>query len=119
MIALQTLPAELHHLAVHLVEHATGRNERADPAPANAESLIRDFMVEMPVYRTYARGGEPANERDAAVIDGVRQELLKRGEHDPAMIELLSSVLLGPPQSDAGERFRCRFQQTTGPVMAK
>jgi (1->4)-alpha-D-glucan 1-alpha-D-glucosylmutase len=64
---------------------------------------IEDALAALHVYRTYIEAGRRAEPEDVAVVEGARLA--------PAIAE----ALLG----DGDEEFTSRFQQTSGPVMAK
>jgi (1->4)-alpha-D-glucan 1-alpha-D-glucosylmutase len=72
--------------------------------------------VSLPVYRTYVRPGEPVRQEDARVIATALAEAeARRPDLDPELFELLGRVLRGGLDPELCER----FQQTSGPVMAK
>ncbi len=115
----QLLPSELHRLADDLVAVALGRFDRVDVSHGAAVAVLRDVLIELPVYRTYARGDAPAGERDRAIIAGTVAEVSATGAHDPAVVDLVLAALTEAPGGPDGERFRRRFQQTSGSVTAK
>lgn len=106
---------------------------------ADADRRTRDFTVHalrralveivarFPVYRSYLGEGEPTPE-DRALIEGAvegakrRSQLPDRSVHDFIAAALLGGIEAeGPGRADPDlvRRFRRRFQQLTGPVMAK
>jgi (1->4)-alpha-D-glucan 1-alpha-D-glucosylmutase len=99
----------------------TEDRESALPESAIREAL-RELLVGFPVYRTYGtRQGLSYEDRQllASVLDKVR-----RGQHlpDAQALGFLERVLVGEvDQSVAAPAsvFRTRFQQLTGPLMAK
>lgn len=112
--------AELRRLIDDLVAYAPDAPQRLDLSRASADVAIRAVLVEMPVYRTYAIDGAEADETDAAVIDRVAAALEAHPhDADPAVVALVLDTLRGPVTSEAGVSFRRRFQQASGPVMAK
>ena len=100
---------------------------------------LRDALVELaacvPVYRTYIRADEPAENGSKTPEAGGAVERLR--EADVAVIEtavglarrespelapalgFLGDLLLGRVRRGAGAEFVMRFQQLTGPAMAK
>ncbi|MGH7481422.1 MAG: malto-oligosyltrehalose synthase, partial [Longimicrobiales bacterium] len=87
-------------------------------------SAIVELTARLPVYRTYVRE-RPVPERERAVIEGALALARERAvEIDDVAFELLRRVLLLEPER--GEEpppgwldFVLRWQQFTGPVMAK
>ena len=88
---------------------------------------VRETIACFPVYRTYLESGHPVNEEDRQVVERAISAAKRR---NPAMEEsifnFLRDVLLFrfPPNLDLAGRaahthFGLKFQQTTGPVMAK
>ena len=88
---------------------------------------VRETIACFPVYRTYLEPGQPVSEEDRQMVERAIAAAKRR---NPAMEEsifnFLRDVLLlrFPPNLDAAGRaahthFVLKFQQTTGPVMAK
>src|SRR5213592_2250385 len=88
---------------------------------------VRETIACFPVYRTYVEPGQPVNEEDRQIVERAIAAAKRR---NPAMEEsifnFLRDVLLlcSPQDIDAAGRaahaqFVLKFQQTTGPVMAK
>src|SRR5881628_965071 len=88
---------------------------------------VRETIACFPVYRTYVEPGQPVAEEDRQIVERAIAAAKRR---NPAMEEsifnFLRDVLLlrSPQDLDASGRsahaqFVLKFQQTTGPVMAK
>src|SRR5712664_3347066 len=88
---------------------------------------VRETIACFPVYRTYVEPGQPVTEEDRQIVERAIAAAKRR---NPAMDEsifnfLCDMLLLRSPQDiDAAGRaahaqFVLKFQQTTGPVMAK
>src|SRR5881394_1171149 len=88
---------------------------------------VRETIACFPVYRTYLAPGQPVTEEDRQIVERAIAAAKRR---NPAMEEsifnFLRDVLLlrSPQDIDAAGRaahaqFVLKFQQTTGPVMAK
>src|SRR4029450_12502402 len=88
---------------------------------------VRETIACFPVYRTYLAPGQPVTEEDRQIVERVIAAAKRR---NPAMEEsifnFLRDVLLFrfPPNLDAKARaehtnFVLKFQQATGPIMAK
>lgn len=100
------------------------RRTRDYSANALRRALV-EIIARFPVYRTYLDGGEIAEE-DRALLD----RTLARAKRattlpDTSVHDFVGTVLLTSGEDQPGgdpalvARFRTRFQQLTGPVMAK
>ncbi|WP_338563887.1 malto-oligosyltrehalose synthase [Erwinia sp. E_sp_B01_3] len=85
-------------------------------------SALRELLVAFPVYRTYgtAAGLPPA---DTALLQKVVEQVTaSTNAPDPEALEFLTRIMSGKvseaSSADAAS-FRTRFQQLTGPLMAK
>ena len=91
-----------------------------------ADSLRRailEFAAAMPVYRTYVSVEGPSAE-DRDIVEGAAARVHEGREvEDPGAVAFIARVLMldfPDPDMQAGAlEFVQRFQQTTGPVMAK
>ena len=88
---------------------------------------VRETIACFPVYRTYVEPGQPVTEEDRQIVERAIAAAKRR---NPAMEEsifnfLRDVLLLRSPQDLNAEgraahaQFVLKFQQTTGPVMAK
>ncbi len=86
--------------------------------PSVDPRLIADAILEMlvafPVYRTYGRNGR-SNAADLAIIEQVTTSAA-RHVTDESALEAVAALLHAGPEA---EEFQRRFQQLSGPVMAK
>lgn len=97
-------------------------NEGAALSETSARAALRELLVAFPVYRTYGttEGMTPA---DYAMLQNVAESVRALGNlPNPEALDFLLRILTGDlSESDAEEvsAFRIRFQQLTGPLMAK
>lgn len=111
--------ASLLKLAMHI-----GQAEDREPSlsETSVKAALRELLVTFPVYRTYGtRAGMPpeGRQRLSEVLDNVRKSPTAP---DSEALSFLERILIGDvEQSAAGSAsiFRTRFQQLTGPLMAK
>jgi (1->4)-alpha-D-glucan 1-alpha-D-glucosylmutase len=109
----ENFATELNGL-VRLAEAALG------PAgmPFNEEAVrsgITAIVIAFPVYRTYGNTDDLSAE-DRAIIE---EAAAKARLDDPGVtVDRIAALLLDLPNAEARE-FRTRFQQLTGPIMAK
>src|SRR4051812_3328604 len=128
LIMHASLASEVNVLA-HMLDaiSATDRYAR-DFTRKSLRDVIRETIACFPVYRTYIdeRGG--MTERDRAYIhEAVARAKRRNPDKAPASFDFLRDILLlkhknSEDQSDVYRqklRFTLKFQQLTGPVMAK
>src|SRR5437763_2252553 len=88
---------------------------------------VRETIACFPVYRTYLAPGQPVSEEDREIVERAISGAKRRNPAmDESIFNFLRDVLLFrfPANLDASgraahTRFVLKFQQTTGPVMAK
>lgn len=85
-------------------------------------AALRELLIAFPVYRTYGTSrGLPAD--DAALLHNIIGKITTSSLAVPAdILEFLARILCAQtPESVSGQadQFRTRFQQLTGPLMAK
>jgi (1->4)-alpha-D-glucan 1-alpha-D-glucosylmutase len=111
--------AALVKLAGTIYEDLTDAGELTTEA---IRTGLRELLVAFPVYRTYGtRDGMPPEGRQmlARVVDHVKRS---QTSADLSALPFLTRVLDGDlpaPSRDKASTFRIRFQQLTGPLMAK
>jgi (1->4)-alpha-D-glucan 1-alpha-D-glucosylmutase len=119
LVLREVLAADLIRLA-HLFVQVCERHPRyRDYTRHELTDVLREVIASFPVYRTYVRPREGVvTEQDrehveAAVADALR----RRPDLDPDLVGFVRRLLLGefPEEYELVER----FQQLTGPVMAK
>ncbi len=115
------LAADVSRLADIGLRLCEGHRRHRDHTRHDVTHAIRAIVAAMPVYRTYVRPGVPATAVDREVVGAA---VARATETDPDvdadLFGFLHSVLCGEHDGDllAGE-FVERFQQLTGPAMAK
>lgn len=83
-------------------------------APDRLARAIRALLAAFPVYRTYGAAGVLAP-ADAAVVEKAVAIAKEHGE-DAQALDAVAGLLRG---GEAAAEFRTRFQQLSGPIMAK
>ncbi|MDX1621573.1 MAG: malto-oligosyltrehalose synthase [Nitriliruptorales bacterium] len=83
-------------------------------------AALEDVLVAFPVYRTYVRPaqGTIAEADRRYIADSIARARTRRTGDDD-VLDLIRDVLLLEQGSDASVEFVHRFQQMTGPLMAK
>ncbi|HVW30264.1 MAG TPA: glycogen debranching protein GlgX [Polyangiaceae bacterium] len=108
------------------LERVAAKNRRwRDFTAISLTEALTETIASFPVYRTYLRAGEPPSKADAQHI---RRAITAARRHSPSIsasvFSFLESLLLLEPEGSAEEQadrtaLALRFQQLTGPVMAK
>ncbi|MBI4286776.1 MAG: malto-oligosyltrehalose synthase [Chloroflexi bacterium] len=123
-----SLRAEVDALARQLAHLAEASWMYRDFTFRSLRKGVREVIACFPVYRTYlSASGDAVDERDRAVIDRAIAEARRRNPAlEAELFDFLRNVLLLQYSPDMSEEGRCeqrqfvmRFQQVTGPVMAK
>ncbi len=119
----RSFAGETNVLALRLYHLAQERRLARDNTLGALREAIAAVLSAMPVYRTYLDGDDPMP-GDADLIREAAQEALRRDPNvTPEAVRFLAQVLLvdtdEPEERARWVRFRRRFQQLSGPVMAK
>ena len=121
-LVLETLfRTEIRRLAGMLVQIAQQWFPGKAPPPARLRKVLLEFTASFPVYRTYVSLEKKAvSEQDRQHI---REAAAKAGDFNPDLpveaFEFLGDLLCLKFSGEAADDFVARFQQLTGPVMAK
>ncbi|MDB4996710.1 MAG: malto-oligosyltrehalose synthase, partial [Myxococcaceae bacterium] len=118
-----SLSSEMHMLAQQLERIAEGDRRSRDFTVSALYTAVVQTVASFPVYRTYIRrdGSREPND-DHFVARAIRDAKRRTPELNASVFDFLREVLLlhGPqPPDPERARFAMRFQQLTGPVMAK
>jgi (1->4)-alpha-D-glucan 1-alpha-D-glucosylmutase len=111
-------PAEVAWLTAAFAELADGAGLVA--RPGELEAALRETLVCFPVYRTYVRAddGEVSDTDRRYVTEAIARARARHPELDEAL-DLLAELLLLEQGGPGSAEFVMRFQQLSGPVMAK
>jgi (1->4)-alpha-D-glucan 1-alpha-D-glucosylmutase len=115
------LRADLDRLVELLLAVCERHRRHRDHSRFALRNVVRALIVHFPVYRTYvARSDDGPSQRDRAYIQaavqGVRDE---NPRMDAELLDWLQDLLLLRDRGPLEVEFALRFQQLTGPVMAK
>lgn len=125
LIMNSSLASEVNVLA-HLLDELSVTDRYARDFTRKAlRDVIRETIACFPVYRTYIDERGRVSERDQAYInEAIGRAKRRNSDHAPASFDFLRDILL-LRQRDEPELYRkklyftLKFQQLTGPVMAK
>jgi (1->4)-alpha-D-glucan 1-alpha-D-glucosylmutase len=112
--------SEVQMLA-HRLKRIADRQRRArDFTYTTLVRAVGETLRAFPVHRTYVRPDGTRQPNDKAYIRrALRAARLRNPLVDASVFEFLESILLLRDRSEESVRFAMRFQQLTGPVMAK
>ena len=120
-----SLASEVNMLARSL-ERIAGEDRRwRDFTLISLTRALTEVLAAFPVYRTYLREGSPPSQEDQRrVHEAIRSARRRNPAISESVFAFLDEVLLLRTQETESERteherFALRFQQITGPVMAK
>jgi glycogen operon protein len=119
------LISELNVLAQAAHRIAMENRHSRDLTLLGLTSALTEIVCALPVYRTYLRPDRPVPARAQRIIRAaVRLARLRNPAQSPLLYAFLADLLLlGLPGSEEQRRghvrFALRFQQLTGPIMAK
>jgi (1->4)-alpha-D-glucan 1-alpha-D-glucosylmutase len=121
-----SLSSEIHMLSQRLERIATRDRRSRDFTVPMLHRAVAETIAAFPVYRTYIRPDGSREDTDEQIIRrSTRLAQRRNPELEPSVFELLRDVLLlaREPVDEADHharvQFAMRFQQLTGPVMAK
>ncbi|MEM1060211.1 MAG: malto-oligosyltrehalose synthase [Verrucomicrobiota bacterium] len=124
LVLQKSLSADIARLAVTLRSVSTHIRFGSDITFTGLTNALNEIIACMPVYRTYVQE-DPVSETDRKILREAAAKAM-RGNRDSAHeIEFVEKFLsLELPHLSEAEKVRCldavkRFQQLTGPVMAK
>jgi (1->4)-alpha-D-glucan 1-alpha-D-glucosylmutase len=117
----EILASDVNRLTALFVEICEGHRDHRDYTRTEIRRAIRELVACFPVYRTYivADTGE-INDLDVRYLtEATDHAKAGRGDIDPELFDFLKDVLLLKYRGASEDEFVMRFQQFTGPAMAK
>jgi (1->4)-alpha-D-glucan 1-alpha-D-glucosylmutase len=121
-ITEKNFASELEALVLDIKSIADASRRTRDYTMFALRQALVEIVAAFPVYRSYLEDGEPAAEDVHLIEATIEAAKTSSALPDRTVHDFIASVLLGRAESrDSGNvhRFRRRFQQLTGPVMAK
>lgn len=115
-----SLRAEVNRLVEEIAVVCHGDLSLRDLTRRGLEQALVELLVAFPVYRAYVTPGEPPSARTRTVLAQALAVALERCPQRRDELETIAALVAGDGPRDARRDAICvRFQQTTGPVMAK
>lgn len=125
----EVLAADLRRLTEIFVEVCERHRRYRDYTRHELSHALREVLVSFPVYRTYIGPGGPVRGQDLGYVEAaVQAAVQRRPDLDPELFGFLKRLLLlqvpepqggGDEPTPPEEELAMRFQQLSGPVMAK
>jgi len=113
------LAAELNRLTALFADLVADRRRYRDFTRAELSEALAETAIGFDVYRTYVTETgrlDPADRNHIAVAVGRAR---KGSDLDPELLDLIEQILTAELDGEVETELRMRFQQFTGPVMAK
>jgi (1->4)-alpha-D-glucan 1-alpha-D-glucosylmutase len=112
--------AELNRLTELLAVIAAQRKVFQKIPAAELRGALAEILVHFSVYRSYISEANGASAADIAVIkSAIHLACEARADLSPSIFAFIHALLLKPQREKLTRNFIARFQQLTGPVMAK
>jgi (1->4)-alpha-D-glucan 1-alpha-D-glucosylmutase len=117
----ELLASDVERLVALLSEVCERHPRHRDYPRHDLREALRTVVAELDVYRTYVDAdARTVRSEDAHRIDStVAAARTRRPDLDVDLFEFLAGLLLGRSEGGPEAEFTMRWQQTTGPVMAK
>jgi (1->4)-alpha-D-glucan 1-alpha-D-glucosylmutase len=121
MVMLISLASEVNELGYLLRDIAGSDRRHRDFTLNSLTFVIREIIASLDVYRTYIdpETGEMSDSDRQAIQNAVAEAKRRNPRTDPSIFDFVGDTLLQAGHDPNRLRFVARFQQTTGPVMAK
>jgi (1->4)-alpha-D-glucan 1-alpha-D-glucosylmutase len=126
MVMLISLASEINELGYLLRDIASSDRRHRDFTLNSLTFVIREVIAALGIYRTYIDpdSGRASAEDQLAIDQAVAEAKRRNPRTDPSIFDFVGDTLLLRDESSSASRsdrlrFISRFQQTTGPVMAK
>ncbi|HUF32660.1 MAG TPA: malto-oligosyltrehalose synthase [Acidimicrobiales bacterium] len=121
LVLREVLAADVNRLTHLFVQVCEAQRRYRDFTRSELSDVLVETIACVGVYRTYVRPDGSRSDADEVVIaDALAAAAERRPDLDEALFELLGRLLRGRAgDAPAALELMARFQQTTGPVMAK
>jgi len=117
----ELLMSDVARLAEVFLQVCERHRRHRDYTRHELRNALREVAACFPVYRTYVRAetGEVSEEDIACVTEAIEKAKAHRPELSPELFDFLRGILLLEVRGAAEGELVMRFQQLTGPAMAK
>jgi (1->4)-alpha-D-glucan 1-alpha-D-glucosylmutase len=121
LIMREVLGSDLNRLTAMFVAICEGQPRYRDFTRHELHEALKAVVIRLPVYRTYFRAARSnaASDHGRYVQDAVKLAKEDRPDLDPELMDFLLDILLLRSSGQLETELALRFQQFSGPVMAK
>jgi (1->4)-alpha-D-glucan 1-alpha-D-glucosylmutase len=121
LVLRESLGSDLNRLTAQLLEICERHRRHRDYTRHDLHEALREVIVAFPVYRTYVHAykGWVSDEDRQYVNQAVAEAKATRPDIDERLFDFLQDILLLQVEGEMEHDFLMRFQQFTGPAMAK
>ena len=113
------LATDLDRLTDQFVEVCEGYPRHRDYTRSELRAALGETIAAFPVYRSYVRNERASAQDESVIREAVELASKRRPELETELFGLLGDVLLMRTPNRVDRDLALRFQQTSGPVMAK
>jgi len=121
LVMAEVLSSEINRLTNLAINACEKHRRYRDYTRHELHETLRELSAAFPVYRTYVvpGGAGPSPDDAAHVEEAAKLARGRRPDLDGELFDFFVDILLGRLRGDVEDELVARFQQVTGPVMAK
>jgi (1->4)-alpha-D-glucan 1-alpha-D-glucosylmutase len=120
LVMSAVLSSEINRLTGLAIDACERHRRYRDFTRHDLHETLRELIAAFPVYRTYVVPGAAPSPDDIAHVDeAAKLARARRPDLDGELFDFLVDILLGRHRGNVEDELVARFQQVTGPVMAK
>lgn len=120
LILTESLQSELNRLSTLFIEICERHRRHRDYTRHDLHQTLLATAACFPVYRSYVTADQTVHQQDKMFVDqAIACAKAHREDLDPELFEFLRSLLLRQIDGKLESELALRFQQLTGPAMAK
>jgi (1->4)-alpha-D-glucan 1-alpha-D-glucosylmutase len=121
LVMAEVLSSEINRLTGLAIDACEHHRRYRDYTRHELHETLRELIAAFPVYRTYVVPGAegPSPDDVAHVEQAAKLAKGRRPDLDAELFDFFVDILLGRHRGRVEDEFVARFQQVTGPVMAK
>ena len=121
LVMSEVLSSEINRLTGLAIDSCERHRRYRDYTRHELHETLRELIAAFPVYRTYVVPGAagPSPDDLAHVEEAAKLARGRRPDLDGELFDFFVDILLGRLRGEKEDELVARFQQVTGPVMAK